>query len=218
MTIHSGNEHTIWEGESRNVTARATGGRFTLHYRLTTHFLYFETGGITGTRQEQIPLIAIQDVDVAQTLLQKSQKVGSLHVHIWRNGRRETAVIDSVPDPITVRDLINQTVHQVRATAHQRQLAERRDLATHRFENATGPFPAGQVVPGSVLPQPQLQQPPAQALPPAAVNSNPPQPADEVMTPERAMELLRQLGELRDVGVVTPEEFEAKKKDLLGRI
>lgn len=55
MTIHSGEEHTIWEGESQNVTAKATGGRFTLHYRLTTHYLYFETGGITGTKLEQVP-------------------------------------------------------------------------------------------------------------------------------------------------------------------
>ncbi|TDD39082.1 SHOCT domain-containing protein [Actinomadura sp. KC06] len=32
------------------------------------------------------------------------------------------------------------------------------------------------------------------------------------------MALLKQLGELRDAGVVTNEEFEAKKKDLLGRL
>ncbi|WP_246458932.1 SHOCT domain-containing protein [Streptomyces himalayensis] len=32
------------------------------------------------------------------------------------------------------------------------------------------------------------------------------------------MDLLRQLGELRDAGIVTPEEFEAKKADLLRRL
>ncbi|MEU4827649.1 SHOCT domain-containing protein [Actinomadura citrea] len=32
------------------------------------------------------------------------------------------------------------------------------------------------------------------------------------------MALLHQLGELRDAGVVSPEEFEAKKKDLLDRL
>jgi hypothetical protein len=214
MTVHSGDEHTIWEGESRNVTARATGGRFTLHYRLTTHYLYFETGGITGTRQEQIPLIAIQDVDVAQTLLQKSQKVGSLHVHIFRNGRRETAVLDWVPDPVGVRDIINQTVHRVRGAAHQRQLAERRDLGTHRFEGS-GPVPTipGQVIPGQLAPGQAAPPPPLPAAEPTGQ-----QASGEPMTPERAMELLRQLGELRDAGVVTTEEFEAKKQDLLGRI
>jgi hypothetical protein len=32
------------------------------------------------------------------------------------------------------------------------------------------------------------------------------------------IEQLRRLGELRDAGVVTPEEFEAKKAELLGRL
>nr|WP_239068119.1 SHOCT domain-containing protein [Actinomadura bangladeshensis] len=29
---------------------------------------------------------------------------------------------------------------------------------------------------------------------------------------------MKQLGELRDVGIVSPEEFEAKKKDLMDRL
>ena len=32
------------------------------------------------------------------------------------------------------------------------------------------------------------------------------------------VEQLKKLGELRDAGVITPEEFETKKRDLLGRI
>lgn len=32
------------------------------------------------------------------------------------------------------------------------------------------------------------------------------------------MDLLRQLGELRDAGVVTPADFEAKKADFLSRL
>jgi hypothetical protein len=36
--------------------------------------------------------------------------------------------------------------------------------------------------------------------------------------PPDVMTQLRQLGELRDLGVVTPEEFEAKKADLLRRL
>ncbi|NKZ06899.1 SHOCT domain-containing protein [Actinomadura latina] len=210
MTVHSGQEQIIWEGESRNVTARATGGRFTLHYRLTTHYLYFETGGISGTRQEQIPLINIQDVDVSQTLLQKTQKVGNVLVHIVRPGSpRETAVLDSIVEPAQVRDLINQTVHHVRAAVHQRQLDEQRDLGTHRFQH-TGPLPqpAGGPDTGGFAQPPALPQPSNLQTTPAIQATNP----DEVMR------LLKQLGELRDAGVVTNEEFEAKKKDLLDRL
>jgi hypothetical protein len=133
------------------------------------------------------------------------QKVGNLQVHILRpDGRRETATLDSVPDPAGVRDLINRTVHHVRAAEHQRQLTEQQNLNVHRFET-TDP------VPGTVV-----SSPPA-TPPPPAVNGNS-QATEESMTPERAMELLKQLGQLRDAGVVTVEEFEAKKRDLLGRI
>lgn len=48
------------------------------------------------------------------------------------------------------------------------------------------------------------QQPPANTVPP---------PADVDV-----YEQLRKLGELRDLGVVTPEEFEQKKRELLSRI
>ncbi|WP_165968876.1 SHOCT domain-containing protein [Actinomadura sp. KC06] len=177
-----------------------------MHYRLTTHYLYFETGGISGTRQEQIPLINIQDVDISQTLLQKTQKVGNVLVHIVRpGGPRETAVLDSIVDPAQVRDLINQTVHHVRAAVHQRQIDEQRDLGTHRFQH-TGPQPVdGHYTSG-------FAQPPALPSSPQAT------PAIQATTPEDVMALLKQLGELRDAGVVTNEEFEAKKKDLLGRL
>jgi hypothetical protein len=45
-----------------------------------------------------------------------------------------------------------------------------------------------------------------------------PSPADERSLHSDSLEQLRKLGELRDAGVVTAEEFEAKKAELLGRI
>lgn len=130
-------------------------------------------------------------------------------VHIVRpDGRHETAVFDSIPDPVRVRDLINQTVHQVRAAAHQRQVAEQQNLNVHRYE-ATGPVPAAP--PAAGMPSaPPPQYTPA-GTPPAAAGQ-------QAYTADQVMEMLKKLGELRDAGVVTPEEFEAKKKDLLDRI
>jgi hypothetical protein len=43
-------------------------------------------------------------------------------------------------------------------------------------------------------------------------------PAPQAAPPADPMEQLKKLGELRDAGVVTPEEFEAKKAELLGRM
>ncbi|TYB44314.1 SHOCT domain-containing protein [Actinomadura chibensis] len=73
---------------------------------------------------------------------------------------------------------------------------------------STGGYP--QVAP------PAGQFPPA--LPVQQPNSLQAAPAVQATTPEQVMALLKQLGELRDAGVVTPEEFEAKKKDLLDRL
>jgi hypothetical protein len=59
---------------------------------------------------------------------------------------------------------------------------------------------------------------------PAARPSAPPlhqaplQPAAPTANTPDVYEQLRKLGELRDLGVVTPEEFEQKKRDLLSRI
>ncbi|MBO2447131.1 PH domain-containing protein [Actinomadura barringtoniae] len=142
MTIHSGQEQLIWEGETRNVTARATGGRVVLHYRLTTHYLYYETGGIPGTRQQQIPLLDIHDVDVSQTLIQKTQHVGNVLVRVPRpDGVMEVATLEWIPEPHHVRDIINQAVHAMRVAVHGRQVGERTHLGVHRFEYGAGQAP-----------------------------------------------------------------------------
>jgi hypothetical protein len=226
MTVHSGHELIIWEGESNNIKTRATGGRFVLHYRLTTHYLYYETGGITGTRRQQIPLLDIHDVDISQTLIQKTQGVGNVMVRVNRpNGITETAVLDWVTEPLRVRDLINRAMHEMRVLVHGQQVNERKDLGVHRFDTngGVGWVPGGAVpplpLPGQAQPAapiPGAVQPPA--LPPADSGTDSAAVDCRATNPEQVMALLKQLGELRDAGVVTPEEFEAKKKNLLDRL
>ncbi|MEU9198489.1 SHOCT domain-containing protein [Streptomyces sp. NPDC048332] len=53
-------------------------------------------------------------------------------------------------------------------------------------------------------------EPPAPAPAPA--------PAAPAQSAQEIMDLLRQLGELRDAGVITPADFEAKKADFLSRL
>jgi len=40
----------------------------------------------------------------------------------------------------------------------------------------------------------------------------------KAQTKEEIMDTLKQLGELKEAGVLTAEEFDAKKKDLLSRL
>lgn len=60
--------------------------------------------------------------------------------------------------------------------------------------------------------QPPAPQPVAPPPPPAVQGPPPPGPQEDVF------EALEKLGQLRDKGYITPEDFEAKKKDLLDRI
>lgn len=62
----------------------------------------------------------------------------------------------------------------------------------------------------------RLSAPPAPAPTPAAAAPAP--VAAESTGAEDVYESLRQLGALRDAGIVTPEEFETKKRELLSRI
>src|SRR5689334_7022703 len=64
-------EETLWEGESKNVTNDASGGRVVqARYRITNRTLYWSKGVLT-TNSEQVPLWAGRDIDVKQDLLQK---------------------------------------------------------------------------------------------------------------------------------------------------
>ena len=73
-------------------------------------------------------------------------------------------------------------------------------------------YPTAQPVPPQHMAA--YPQPPAQpAAPPAPASA-----ASLVTTPEQIYAALEQLGRLRDAGVLTPEEFDAKKAELLARI
>ncbi|QNG55307.1 PH domain-containing protein [Pseudonocardia petroleophila] len=77
------------------------------------------------------------------------------------------------------------------------------DLIRARLSGQAGPPQAGYGPPSGPPPARHRQPPPG-----------PPPTSD----PDVVFHQLRQLGELRDAGVVTPTEFEAKKAELLSRI
>ncbi len=65
----------------------------------------------------------------------------------------------------------------------------------------------------------QIPAPPLRAAPPAAPEPAPaPAPAARAMSSEEITGALGDLADLRDRGAISPEEYEAKKQDLLGRL
>jgi uncharacterized membrane protein YdbT with pleckstrin-like domain len=99
----------------------ASGGRIRrARYRLTTKMLYFEHG-VLSTTAEQIPLWAIRDLDLKQSVTQKLRTIGTLVVHVEHSdytGRSEV-MLEDIEQPAYVRDLINQGAHRERI-AHER--------------------------------------------------------------------------------------------------
>lgn len=105
---------TLWEGASQTLTSAASRGKVSsARYRLSAFTLYVDRG-LVRTDGQQVPLVAVNDVDVKQSMTQKARGIGDVHVHIANGHAAETVVLESVKDPKMVRDLLNRTVAAAR--------------------------------------------------------------------------------------------------------
>lgn len=103
-------DQVLWEGAPQTLTAMATGGKVQgTRYRLTPLALHIERG-LVRTDSQQVPLTAVYDIDVKQSMTQKARGVGDVVVHVNTGAHAETVTLEQVQDPKQVRDLINRTV------------------------------------------------------------------------------------------------------------
>jgi Bacterial PH domain/Short C-terminal domain len=187
----AGHERVLWEGQSQSLKNMATGGVMAAgRYRLTDHNLFVSTGTLR-TDEQQIPLAWVQDVDVTQSLTQKARSVGDVAVRVTRtDGTQDVLRLASVPNPQQVRDIINRAAYDARR--FEQRMANTQQVAYV------------QMPPPPMAPQQQLPPPPPQsAIPDAAA---------------QIFGQIERLGELRDRGFVSEEEFQAKKTEMLGRL
>jgi uncharacterized membrane protein YdbT with pleckstrin-like domain len=129
----------LWEGESKDLTSVATGGRVVKkRYKITREFI-FEDAGIIGSKEEQIPLWAVRDVDVKQSILQKTRNVGDVSIRVETNDYtgKKAIVLESIETPKEVRNIINE---------HSR-LARELKMRQQQSVNYSGHGPAG---PGAI--------------------------------------------------------------------
>lgn len=186
---------TLWYGESQNAATSAAGVA-KARYRITADRVWIESG-LLGSRTESVPLWAVKDMDVRQAVWQRGKDIGDVVLNLEdpSYGARQDmfnvtgelgrtsgqAVLDNVPGPFAVLDLLAPLVSEAR----QKKTVERQSQYVHMM-------PPG----------------PAYAAPaPAPAPAAPPQ--------TDLVEQLRRLGELRDAGVLTEEEFAAQKAKLL---
>lgn len=188
----------LWEGQRESLTATATQGRVTsARYRITEDAIHFEAG-LLSTRAEMIPIWLVIDVDLTQSMTQKARALGDLTLNLGADAARfgqKKLVLESVRDPRSVRDLIISRANEMRTffTHRMHQLdIERRSASSSSVNVGVVNSPAADAAPAAL---------------PAGDQSN---------SRQELIDHLRQLGELRDLGVLTEEEFQEQKRQLLG--
>lgn len=104
---------TIWAAVGRPLT-RVGAGR----YRLDSHYLYFESGALR-TDSQQVPISAVVDVDVQQSMGQKARGVFTVLVHVQRAQSLEIVKMEDIPDGREAMRVINETAHAARLAIQQ---------------------------------------------------------------------------------------------------
>jgi hypothetical protein len=181
----------VWEGEKKNLKAAASGGLLvSARYRMTRDAMHFEAG-MLSTRAEMIPLWTVIDVDLAQSMTQKARGVGDVLLRLDPSNTKfgqTTVRLESVDDPRRVRDLVLKQANTIR-----------RSVLDHLHDRDVEKRKAGasSINIGSGTTEVSAELRPA--------------------TDSRAqlIEQLKGLGELRDAGILTDEEFEEQKARFL---
>jgi hypothetical protein len=141
---------TLWEAWGKPLSGIG-GGR----YRLTAHYLYFERGTLR-TDSQQVPVSALHDIDVRQSMSQKARGVGTVIVHINRGNRMEVVQLVDVPNFREGQHAINDA-----ATKARLHWQERQNTSTIRYQGLDGSGPgvaAGSPAPSQVQPEPDYVQ------------------------------------------------------------
>jgi hypothetical protein len=171
----------IWSTVGKPVTGIGAG-----RYWMTPKFLFFERGTLR-TDSQQVPISAVLDVDVRQSMTQKARGVFTVIVQVQRGANVENVSMEDIPHGREAQRIINNAAHEAR-------LAIQQNANTQTLRHEGGSTPVG--VPNA----------PISAAAPAQSAADDP------------MATLRKLGELRDAGILTEEEFAAKKAEILSRM
>ena len=192
--------NTLWMGEGRNAATKATGIS-SAFYRVTKDRVWIESG-LFGSKSENVPLWAVKDIDVRQSMFQTGSDIGDVVLILedaslgntnagmfnMGNFAGETTsgagagqvVLDNLEGPHALRDLLMPLISEARQAKNMERNSQYIHYAT---------------------------PPPAAAAPAAPVA--PASPAPDLG------DQLRKLASLRDEGLLTDDEFASQKAKLL---
>ncbi|WP_116449441.1 PH domain-containing protein [Blastococcus litoris] len=186
---------TLWFGESKSAATSAAGVS-KARYRITRDRVWIESG-LLGTRTESVPLWAVKDMDVRQAVWQRGNDVGDVVLVLEDpsyGAKADMFTLSGNVEGTTTGQVVLDNVEGPYAVMDLLAplISEARQKKTVERQSQY----VHHMTPGFGAPAPA-------APPPAA----PPQ-TDMV-------EQLRKLGELRDAGILTEEEFAAQKAKIL---
>jgi hypothetical protein len=187
--------NTLWFGESKNAATSAAGVS-KARYRITKDRVWIESG-LLGTRTESVPLWSIKDMDV--------------RIAVWQQGKDVGDVVLNLEDPSYGgnQDMFNMTGNVEGTTSGQVTL-----------DNVEGPYAVMDLLAPLISEARSKKTMERQSTyvhnmtPGMPYGSPPPQAAAPPPQPDM-VDQLKRLGELRDAGVLTEDEFAAQKAKLL---
>jgi hypothetical protein len=111
-------QQTLWQGRRLTLTGTAAGGRLpSTRYRLTNTTLYW-TQGRLGTRVQDVPLWAVRDAALGQSVTQRARRVGTVTVSLQHPDYRGTptfVLLEDIEKPREITALINSSARSARA-------------------------------------------------------------------------------------------------------
>ena len=139
-------DKVLWEGSSQDATSLASRGKVTsASYRITEDAIHFSSG-VVSTREEMLPLWAVRDVDLTQSMTQRARGVGDLKLKLDATAAhygQQVLVLKSISDSKSVRDLILKQANEIRnfwnERRHAMELERNKASASHIYTPAPMP-------------------------------------------------------------------------------
>lgn len=123
----------LWSGVSNSITSAATSGKVvTERYRITTEYIYVDSG-IVSSKEEQVPLWAVRDIDVRQSIIQKARGLFDVHIRVEANEYtgKPNLTLQNIEGGKEVRDLLNEKSRLARELRLRQEQTVNYQSATH---------------------------------------------------------------------------------------
>jgi hypothetical protein len=173
-----------------------------------------QVGGVINKHSTDSSLEKINDAALSQSLFGRMFGFGDLDILTASESGIER--FRMIQDPITFKKAMLDAKHEYELEMSRGPLPVSPPLrAAPEAPPERSPEPVSDETSSVNVPPPAPAAPPPPPAPPPSPASDPPEAR---MSPDEVTRTLASLADLRDRGAISPEDYEQKKADLLGRI